>query len=369
MEALKGADSNVIEGYRRATSPASRMYGVYTELHRKRSMRNTVKRFVRLAREAWNETARCAPQATKLGGSFTALQFFDELYVALKYEISPPNYYRFALYRPENRRDVRMYVPTKAHSRFLSELRSELHTSVDDLRDKRRFYAECRRHQLATATILAEFDAGRVAAWYGDDALLPRNDLFSKEARGLRGEGATLWMYVSGEDAWRAADGPLMKDAELVVYLGKCSEGKALILQPRILNHPALTTLSSGALCTVRMMTCRTFSGGPGLLASVLRMPVEHPSVDNYAQGGLASPVDANGILGPAVTKRLPEATVRVEQHPWTGHRIVGTQLPFWDDAVKLALAAHAAFPQYPSIGWGVAIAPNGPTLIEANAA
>jgi hypothetical protein len=83
-------------------------------------------------------------------------------------------------------------------------------------------------------------------------------------------------------------------------------------------------------------------------------MPVAHPSVENYAR--LASPVDANGILGAAVAKRLPEAVVRVEQHPLTRQRFVGTQLPFWDEAVKLALAAHATFPQYPSIGWDVGL-------------
>ncbi len=116
------------------------------------------------------------------------------------------------------------------------------------------------------------------------------------------------------------------------------------------------------------MMTCRTFDGAPELLASILRMPVTHPSVDNYALGGLASPVDRDGILGPAAAKPLPQAMVRVEQHPITGHRFVGTQLPFWPEAVRVALAAHAAFPEYPSIGWDVAIAPDGPTLIEGNA-
>jgi hypothetical protein len=348
------------------TSNASRMFDVYIASRGKRSTRKTLKRLVRVAREAWKETSRCAPQAAKLGGSTAASQFFDELYVALKYEISPPNYYRLGLYRPENRREVRMYVATQAHDRFLRKLGCDLHTSRDDLRDKRRFCGECLRHGLPTATILAEFDEGRVA-WYGDAVLLPRNDVFSKEALGERGEGATLWTYVSADDAWRAGDGPLMKDAELVAYLAKCSAGKAIILQPGIVNHPALARLSSGALCTVRMMTCRSFSGAPELLASLFRMPVAHPSVDNYSQGGLASPVNANGTLGAAVAKRLPEAMVRVEQHPLTRHRIVGTQVPFWDEAVKLVLTAHAAFPQYPSIGWDVAITPNGATLIEAN--
>ncbi len=144
-----------------------------------------------------------------------------------------------------------MYVPTQAHGRFLREVRSTMHTSLTDLQDKRRFNAVCLRHRLPTATILGEFEAGQLAAWYGAGPLLPRSDLFAKEAFGQLGKGATLWTYVRDDDAWRAAEGPLMKDAELLEYLARCSAETPIILQHRISNHPVLARLSSGALCTV----------------------------------------------------------------------------------------------------------------------
>ncbi len=43
-------------------------------------------------------------------------------------------------------------------------------------------------------------------------------------------------------------------------------------------------------------------------------------------------------------------------------------QLPFWNEAKQMAVAAHALYPQFPSIGWDVAITPEGPVMIEANA-
>jgi hypothetical protein len=41
--------------------------------------------------------------------------------------------------------------------------------------------------------------------------------------------------------------------------------------------------------------------------------------------------------------------------------------LPEWRQVMELALAAHTAFPEFPSIGWDIAITPSGVVLIEAN--
>src|SRR5688572_16106622 len=92
MDAQTATDRDVRPADRAAGTAGARMLRVYTGLHRERSTRKTLARFAHVAREAWRETRRCASQSTKLGGSFRALQLVDELYVALKYEITPPNY-------------------------------------------------------------------------------------------------------------------------------------------------------------------------------------------------------------------------------------------------------------------------------------
>lgn len=95
-------------------------------------------------------------------------------------------------------------------------------------------------------------------------------------------------------------------------------------------------------------------------------MPVGRAVVDNFAAGGIASPVDLkSGRLGPCAFKDPRKPKVYV--HPDTGAQIAGEILPFWEDVVALAVRAHGAFEKVAAIGWDVAITSDGVKLLEAN--
>ncbi|MBL8710006.1 MAG: hypothetical protein JNL25_12495, partial [Rhodospirillaceae bacterium] len=47
--------------------------------------------------------------------------------------------------------------------------------------------------------------------------------------------------------------------------------------------------------------------------------------------------------------------------------RVLGRQLPCWHEACSVALAAHAACKDRLLVGWDIAIAPEGPLLLEGN--
>jgi hypothetical protein len=88
---------------------------------------------------------------------------------------------------------------------------------------------------------------------------------------------------------------------------------------------------------------------------------------DNFAAGGLAAPVDlARGTLG--LARRRARPFVPVEEHPDSGHPIEGTAVPFWNEALDLAIDAHREFRDMASVGWDVAITESGPVLVEGNA-
>jgi hypothetical protein len=55
--------------------------------------------------------------------------------------------------------------------------------------------------------------------------------------------------------------------------------------------------------------------------------------------------------------------------HPLTRARIEGHRITEFGAAVRLALAAHAIFPDILSVGWDVAILDDGPTIVEGNIA
>ena len=99
-------------------------------------------------------------------------------------------------------------------------------------------------------------------------------------------------------------------------------------------------------------------------------MPVGSRVADNFAHGGIAAPVKiATGEVGAAVSKSVA-GMVRGDSfptHPDTGRPIAGLRLPNWQEVLDLCVRAHARFSEFHSIGWDVAIAEDGPILIEGN--
>jgi hypothetical protein len=96
------------------------------------------------------------------------------------------------------------------------------------------------------------------------------------------------------------------------------------------------------------------------------RAPRAGTEVDNLHAGGLASPVDlTTGELGVAYGT-YPRDGAHTH-HPDSGVPITGMHLPDFRAAIDLALLAHERFPVPSSVGWDVALIPDGPTLIEGN--
>lgn len=87
--------------------------------------------------------------------------------------------------------------------------------------------------------------------------------------------------------------------------------------------------------------------------------------VDNINNGGMASIVDPKTgiLLFPASDK-----THKIyEKHPVTGTTIKGFQIPYWQQCQELVSQAARVVPEVGYVGWDVAIAEDGPLLIEGN--
>ena len=140
-----------------------------------------------------------------------------------------------------------------------------------------------------------------------------------------------------------------------------------VILMPLLHNDARIAPLTTGALSTVRIVTYRLPGGPAQFLVATYKMATGGAPADNFHFGGMIAPVDPDtGRLGPAL-RRQGRALVPVERHPDTGALIEGHQLPHWEAARALALRAHDAARAVPSLGWDVALTPDGPVLIEGN--
>jgi hypothetical protein len=57
----------------------------------------------------------------------------------------------------------------------------------------------------------------------------------------------------------------------------------------------------------------------------------------------------------------------RVEVHPDTGTRFSGLQMPFWKEVLDLCTRAARVTPNLRSVGWDIALTPEGPVIVEGN--
>jgi hypothetical protein len=283
---------------------------------------------------------------------------------AMSFRVSPSSYFDYRLFLKERWPLRGQYLYYDEFWPLLAWLNDRLGPrDAADLTDKRRFHNRVSGLGLPTIPILAEFDRGSILHKCAPRDY-PASHLFSKFADRLQGEGARAWL--------RQADGSYSEDRGARLTLAALHEALSaqsfehpVILQPRITNHRELQALSGKGLSTVRVLTMRDTSGVIEVALACFRMAVGSLVADNFAAGGLASPVALDdGRLGVAVFKSRPGIFIA---HPDTGAIIAGRTLPHWSEVKRLVLAAHQEFKALPSIGWDIAITDNGPVIVEGN--
>ena len=326
------------------------------------------------AAKARQATGELGPEVERLWGVPLARQLRQQVSLALRFGFDAEMYYRYRLYLLDDLRDAVLFVPFQTNIALRCRLRKLLDYD-GSINDKREFAARCREAGLPTVPLVAEFDGDDVT--WGSAAVeagrtgdrLPARDLFSKPASGQGGAGAARWVWDDGA-GYVGEDDVAFSPAALVDHLRAHSRAHPQVLQPRLVNVSGLHELGMGALCTARITTAQVPGHDPEVVESYVRMSTRDVPVDNFAQGGLAAPVNAaTGVLGPGIRKELACAAQDYDVHPTTGHPITGFQVPQWPEAVALAKRAHEAIAEAPMVGWDIAITTDGVLLLEANTA
>ncbi len=279
-------------------------------------------------------------------------------------DIDLGSYYKFSLFLPDNWKRRAEYI----HHQEICLLLEKLNTAIrsrdsKDLADKRRFATRIEKAYLPGIPIAGSFEHGITLLEPSEDAV-GEGDLFSKPVDRWCGEGAFRWRVLA--DGYAGPDGARKTLPQLTDALRLESKDGSIILQRCITNHPALLPISGRGLSTCRIVTIKYPGTPPQPALAAYRMPQGTLIADNFAAGGLAAPVDlAEGILGIARQKSRPFVPITV--HPDSGHMIEGSTVPFWQAALDLAVNAHLEFREMPSVGWDIAIAEDGPVLVEGN--
>jgi Sugar-transfer associated ATP-grasp len=307
----------------------------------------------------------------RITGKSRLQQFAEQVVLAVRYRIPPSYYYTYEFFRPGQPRLAPHYLMRYATKKIAYQLLYPVATADYEptpLKNKMAFGRHCRANGVRHVDIFMLFEKGE---WIDTADLinrLPEADLFVKPVLGKGGKGSELWRYAGG-GMYRSARGEEHDAESLTGHVAELSLAQAYVIQRAVRNHHDLLDLSAGALCTVRMLSCRNERGGYEVTCAAFRMSVNPASaVDNFHAGGVAAAVDvATGRLGPATSLRIGRDKGWHDRHPFTGAQITDRQLPMWRETIDLAQRAHRAFPDYALIGWDIAVLEDGPCIIEGN--
>ena len=281
--------------------------------------------------------------------------------LALRYNLPPIAYYKFGLFDVIPEKRCLHYLHNQEIVNVLTALNAG--SEVKHYDHKLLFAKAAGRLGLRAASPIVEFRSGEAYAWWRKPERLPETDLVAKLADSTWGIGFERWDYA-GAGQWQ--EGERRKtEAELLRHCAARASRREVLLQERLVNHPALARLACRGLATARIVTFSRRDGVADVFMATFRMPTGESRVDNFAAGGLAAPVElATGRLGVAVRKKVAS---EVATHPDTNGQIEGVTLPYWNEARELVLQAHSRFGDLPFVGWDVAITADGPVLVEAN--
>lgn len=287
-------------------------------------------------------------------------QWGEQVYLALRYSIDPYTYYRYQLYEESKFRAAGDFLLHEQSWRTILAYNAGPDTAVLD--DKRLFLDACQRHGLVTIPVLAWFEAGEPVRI--DDRVGWERDLFGKPAHSQGGQGARWWKHI-GPGLYRDGDGRQVSREAIVDQCRALSRPRPYLLQPRLVNHPMIADLTSGALATLRIVTAGDRGAEPRFVSAVMKLPRGAQITDNLSSGSLIAPVDlATGTLGAAIADEI--GAEWTDRHPDTGGLVAGRQLPDWPAPVAVCVAGHRCF-DLSIVGWDVAITGEGVVVVEAN--
>ncbi len=193
--------------------------------------------------------------------------------------------------------------------------------------------------------------------------------IFIKPNHGSYGRGTYRF------DSFDASGGYFMDSRGAAIKLDEviatCTNPKfgGMLFQKCLQPHPEVRRLVGNTTSCVRVMVALSVKGPIEHLA-FWKIARAHNITDNFCMGEtgnlLAWVNKASGTVERVVTGLWPNGQ-DVDRHPDTGQMLVGSQLPDWQNAMAMCLAAAVNFPGLRLQHWDVAFCVNGPVLMELN--
>lgn len=246
-----------------------------------------------------------------------------------------------------------------------------------NVNNKARFYRLCEEAGLAIAQTFGVFVTGKARPSRTADphmaritlASLPDGSFVTKPVWGMKGKG--IWFFEKRGEAFTV--GAQTLDApSLGALLCAHADEDDFIVQRRVLAHPSLTAISgSQAVQSARMVTFLDAENQAHLLFARFKIVRQGNETDNFADGLSGNLIADVDLQTGKITKVLAKTPSRIGLQSVTTHPDTGKPLAFilpdWQQAVQLACEGARQFHETRSLGWDIALTPEGPVILEAN--
>lgn len=299
--------------------------------------------FKRLVRMDWKAMWKTTKIVKERSGKSRVWLLFDMLRCALKYNAGYVDYKIAEMYRLTDEQKKTQIT------RGLSN------TIVRRMNDKAYWYLF---DDKSTFNELFKEEVGR--AWMkvtpdtSPDAfttfLSRRPDIIVKPLEGSSGVG----IERIAADQWRGRE---------EAFLRELNQKGDVIIEERVVQHPRMMALCPSSVNTIRIATLLG-DKKQGIVYAFLRIGNGNV-MDNVDQGGMAARVDLES--GRLLTVGADKQGNTYTEHPMTRTPIVGFEVPFFEEAKAMCLAAAQKVPQMRFVAWDVAITEKGPVFIEGN--
>lgn len=143
-------------------------------------------------------------------------------------------------------------------------------------------------------------------------------------------------------------------------------QDQGILIEDYIDQHEVYRSFNPTSVNTMRIWVLRDEDSFPETIGGYLRIGRKDSVVDNQSSGGIVAPIAlASGELGAANDGVVTRESF--PRHPDNGCEIEGRILPLWAEARRLAEEALSIFPNIRFAGADIAVARDGPVVLELN--
>jgi len=138
------------------------------------------------------------------------------------------------------------------------------------------------------------------------------------------------------------------------------------IIQEKIDQVEELNELYPHAINAIRLLTVKD-GENVRVACGFIKIGANGGVIDNWASGGITVKinVEQGKLEGYGYFKDVKKG--KVTHHPNTGALLDGFEIPYYQEACDLVIDLHQYFYGIRSIGWDIALTPDGPTILEGN--